>query len=469
MPFDFTIDLTGAQIYLQDLFAQTPAGIIWILFKDGGWIILPILAFLGGRLFWLEYHKEKFARGFKFVLLAIDLPKLNEQSPKAVEHIFSHLSSAFGSSTFKEKWWLGKHNVPISLEIISIDGYIQFLVRCVVKYRDLVEAAIFAQYPDAEIIEVEDYTENVPQHFPAEGWQMWGLDFVLSKPNAYPIRTYPQFEHGLTGEFKDPMSSFLEALSRVVPGTQIWLQILLMPADDDWKESVTKEVMKLIGRKVKAKETLLSKVGSVPQSLIESISSAVLYGTIGPGEEVKKREERQPGMMDLTPGEVEVIKAIQFKVGKVAFETKIRVVFIGKKELLDIGKYYALIKGAFQQFKAANLNGFRMYGKTTPSADYFWERNKIFEYLSLGFQTTWHTRQNRLMRAYKKRSMKLGAPPNILNIEELATIFHFPVMTVKAPLVKKSEVKRAEPPFTLPTSSGALLRPVKNEKIENSK
>lgn len=463
MPFEFTIDLTGAQIYLQDLFAQTPAGIIWTLFKDGGWLFIPVLLFLGGRLFWLEWQKAKFARGFKFVLLAIDLPQLNEQSPMAVEHIFSHLSSAFGASTFKEKWWRGKHNAPISLEIISIDGYIQFLIRCVVKYRDLAEAAVFAQYPDAEIIEVEDYTENVPQNFPAEGWQMWGLDFVLARPSAYPIRTYPQFEHGLTGEFKDPMSSFLEALSRVVPGTQVWIQILLMPADEDWKEDVIKEVMKLLGRKIKEKETLLSKVGNVPQGLIESITSAVIYGAIGPTEEVKKREERQPNMMDLTPGEADIVKAIQFKVGKIAFETKIRVVFIGKKELLDIGKYYALVKGAFNQFKAANMNSFRMYGKTTPKGDYFWERNKIFEYLSLGFQTTWHTRQNRLLHDYKHRSMHHGAPPYILNIEELASIWHFPVMQVKAPLVKKSEVKRAEPPFTLPTASGALLRPVKKQ------
>lgn len=463
MPFDFTIDLTGAQIYLQDLFAKTPMGILWQLFKDGGWLVIPILLILGGRIGWLYWRQFKFAQGFKFVLLAIDVPQLNEQSPLAVEHIFSHLSSAFGSITFKEKWWIGKHNVPVSLEIISIDGYIQFLIRCVVKYRDLAEAAVFAQYPDAEIIEVEDYALNVPNKFPAEGWQTWGTEYTLSKSSAYPIRTYPQFEHGLSGEFKDPMSSLLEALSRVVPGTQVWIQILLMPAEDAWKETAVKEVMKLMGRKAKAKETLLSKVGSVPQSLLESISSAVLYSTTGPSEEAKKREERQPNMMDLTPGEVDIIKAIQFKVSKVAFETKIRIIFIGKKELLDVGKYYSLIKGAFQQYKGANVNGFRHAYEVAPNFDYIWNRHKIFEYLTFGFQTTWVTRQNRLIRAYKKRAMKLGMPPYILNIEELATIWHFPVLTVKAPLVKKSEVKRAEPPFTLPTSSGALLRPVKKD------
>ncbi len=464
MPFNFTIDLTPAQLFLDDLFSQSPMGILWTLFKDGGWIIIPIFAILGGRILWLNWRQAKFAQGFKFVLLAIDLPKLNEQSPLAVEHIFSHLSSAFGSVNFKEKWWIGKHNVPVSLEIISIDGYIQFLVRCVVKYRDLVEASVFAQYPDAEIIEVEDYVENVPHRFPADGWQLWGTEFVLSKPSAYPIRTWPQFEHGLSAEFKDPMSSFLEAMSRVVPGTQMWIQILLMPAEENWRAEAVKEVMKLMGRKAKEKETILGGIGNLPAGLIGGVSDILLSGLTGPSEgEKKKKEERQPNMMDLTPGEVDVIKAIQFKLSKISFETKIRIVFVGKKELLDIGKYYALIGGAFKQFKGTNVNGFRLYGPVTPSADYMWDRNKIFEYLSLGFQTTWTTRQNHLLDAYRERDMDRGAPAYVLNIEELATIFHFPVVQVKAPLVKKSEVKRGEPPFTLPTSSGALLRPVKRE------
>jgi len=39
---------------------------------------------------------------------------------------------------------------------------------------------------------------------------------------------------------------------------------------------------------------------------------------------------------------------------------------------------------------------------------------------------------------------------NILNIEELATLYHFPVVTVSPPLIKKTGSKRAEPPFGLP-------------------
>ena len=59
-------------------------------------------------------------------------------------------------------------------------------------------------------------------------------------------------------------------------------------------------------------------------------------------------------------------------------------------------------------------------------------------------------KQHGLMTGYQRRSWGTGANPVFLNVEELATIWHFPTITIKAPLVKKSESKRAEPPSGLP-------------------
>ena len=47
----------------------------------------------------------------------------------------------------------------------------------------------------------------------------------------------------------------------------------------------------------------------------------------------------------------------------------------------------------------------------------------------------------------------MGASPKILNVEELATLWHFPSLLVKSPLVKKAEAKRGEPPVGLPIGS----------------
>jgi hypothetical protein len=57
------------------------------------------------------------------------------------------------------------------------------------------------------------------------------------------------------------------------------------------------------------------------------------------------------------------------------------------------------------------------------------------------------------MTAYKFRSDARGRLPHILNTEELASIWHFPVeASVKAPLVQKAPGRKAEPPAGLPIS-----------------
>jgi hypothetical protein len=70
--------------------------------------------------------------------------------------------------------------------------------------------------------------------------------------------------------------------------------------------------------------------------------------------------------------------------------------------------------------------------------DYFWLR------------WTLDAKKRRMLSRYVSRSND-GASKTILNVEELATIWHFPIITTKAPLVKKTESRRAEPPASLPT------------------
>ena len=58
--------------------------------------------------------------------------------------------------------------------------------------------------------------------------------------------------------------------------------------------------------------------------------------------------------------------------------------------------------------------------------------------------------QMALVSKFRSRSNE-GCPPFILNTEELATLYHFPMRDVKAPLIKKTDAKKAEPPSRLPT------------------
>ena len=65
------------------------------VFLDGGWVLVLIVLIQGFWLLWVQSRQEKYAGTLSYVMLAIDIPKNNEQTPKAAEQIFTHLSGAY--------------------------------------------------------------------------------------------------------------------------------------------------------------------------------------------------------------------------------------------------------------------------------------------------------------------------------------------------------------------------------------
>src|SRR3990167_1299226 len=145
-------------IDLSAIPTHDPIAFVWWFSKTIGWIY-PVFLFVYGLILgWQIYIRNQYKKGRHYILLAIDIPKGNEQTPKAVENMFSHLAGAHQPLKFHHKWWKGEVPESFAFEIVSLGGYIQFLIHTADWYRDLVEAIVYAQYPDAEIAEVEDYT-----------------------------------------------------------------------------------------------------------------------------------------------------------------------------------------------------------------------------------------------------------------------------------------------------------------------
>jgi len=90
------------------------------------------------RVLCFLYSREK-NQDWKYVVLAIDIPQINTQTPKAVEQIFSNLSGAFFKPDLLGKFKDGYRQKYFSFEIVSIEGYIQFLIRTPSRYNDLVK------------------------------------------------------------------------------------------------------------------------------------------------------------------------------------------------------------------------------------------------------------------------------------------------------------------------------------------
>lgn len=367
---------------------------------------LPIiLAYIFWKL-WVYYLHEKWIKNISWVTLEIKIPREIMKSPKAMEVVLNGMYVT-KDGNFKEKYWLGWLRVWFSLEIASIGGHIHFFVRVPKLLKGLVSAQFYAQYPDIEISEAEDYTEELVTGGRLNpDYEADGMEFILTKEDVYPIKTY--IDHGLheTGaeeeQKTDPITSILEFMGSIGPGEQLWFQVLIRATlNKKWTEEAKVVVDKLMKRDTGKTEVL-------------SFASLLL-----------------------SPGERLVVEAIERGVSKLGFDVGIRFVYLGHKDKFNPVNI-ASMAGVMKQFSAMNLNGFR--GINRAATDYF--------------STLREPRiKRRLVDAYVKRSY--FHPPHerkwyVLNTEELATVYHFPGAVSETPTLGRVEAKKSEPPANLP-------------------
>jgi hypothetical protein len=439
---NITINLTP----FANFFSQPADVILSQLLFYFGWIPLAVVFLWGSFELWIFYRQGQWAgKNAKFTLLAIDVPRGNEQSPKAVENLFAYLSGAHGGINLIEKYWEGKFQLAFSFEIISTGGYTQFLIRAPIIFRDLVESAVYAQYPDAEITEVDDYADvfkNV--RFPNDKYDVMGAEFILSQPIAYPIKTYEEFEH-MMGEpethFKDPMAALMDLCSSLRPGENLWYQMIIVPTGFDWVEKLDAEVAKLLGEKPKFKKNLLHYGADAAMGAITGFHNVLMGPVESEGKKPEKKDETLK-MMSLKPKQKKRVEGIEKKSGKVAFEFKIRFVYVGEKEVFNKAKVFSGFVGFMKQFAAIDSNNLRPdMDKTGTSTAYFFRTSNL------------NARKNKILHNYIRRSASAGRRRGLLNVEELATIWHFPNEgVVKAPMIQKAPGRKSEPPMTLPQS-----------------
>ena len=237
---------------IQAFFAQPSNVVIAKLLINFGWMPIAGAILWGAKELWLYYRAGLWGDTQEMMLLAIDIPRDNEQSVKAVENMFTYFAGAHGSLNLIDIYWIGMYQLSFSFEIVSIDGYTQFMINTPKKFRNLVESAIYSQYPDAEVTEVNDYTEGMPSTFPDDEWDIWGGEFILQEKDAYPIKTYPEFGDTFgrpESNFKDPMASLMDLCSTLNKGEQLWYQIIVYPTGFDWMGRVDKEVSKILQEK----------------------------------------------------------------------------------------------------------------------------------------------------------------------------------------------------------------------------
>jgi hypothetical protein len=394
------------------------------------WIFLPVLLFIALTTAFENYTKLQYIRAIKWVLLDLKIPQDPGKSPKATEQIFAALHGTLPPPIkWRDRFFKGKMVDWISLEIVGIGGETHFYIRTPEQYKKLVQSQIYAQYPDSEITEVaDDYVSLLPPSLPDDNNDLFGSEMVLSKEDYYPIRTYPEFEEKSSGpdyvKRIDPLASLAEVLSSLEAGEFVGVQLLIKPARESWVKKGQAEMDKLQGKKPKAGESMLSNFVFEIDKLI-------------PGHVEVAKEDKKPEQTQLTSGKQEAIKAAEKKMAKIGYECGIRFIYSGPRENFHRVHVSGVI-GVFKQFALQTVNSFKLNTATVTASK--WPFKKQKEY----------SRKVFLLDKYKNRSLPDKA--FILNVEELATIYHLPDIGVKSPLLPRVEAKKGEPPVGLPIS-----------------
>jgi len=410
------------------------------IIKDWWWILPPFFLWGTFKKLYLFWSNERWDRTVKRILLEIKIPENVLKPIKAMDQVFASFHGIHDIQTWREKWLEGQFQLTLSFEIVSIDGEVHFYIRTPEMFRSFIETNIYSQYPEAEISLVDDYTKKVPQDIPNKDWDLWAVDFINSKDEIYPIKTYPSFEEGkepLEEKRLDPLAVLLEGMAALNPGEQFWLQIVAKPVmekDKAWHKKAQELADKLARRPEKEK----------PRPILSEAADLIISAKI-PGS--KKEEEPQffPPEMKLTPGEREILGAVEMKSSKFGYDCNCRFVYLGKRDVFFKPRT-KIGFGFFKEISTENLGGLKPWSQTMTKVKSIW-----FWYLD---NRRLFLRKRRMLRYFSKRWSTLfprKGSTYILNTEELATLYHFPGRMV-APAVGVTRVgaKKGGAPLNLP-------------------
>ncbi len=381
-------------------------------------------------------------------MLEVKISKEVFKTPKAMEQIFAGLFASYSYGIdFVIKYLEGKIEPWFSFELVGSNGGVYFYIRTPSKYRNLIESSIYAQYPEAEIHQTEDYLDLLPSILPNKIYDVFGADFILAKENYYPIKTYTYFEEPVDERRLDSIAAITEVMSNLKTDEWLLMHILISPTGEptgnDWQKDGQEKINELSGKKT---ERGKRGWGGALYEWLRNLSFAPVKYPDWPGS----KEKEAAIIKFLNPYEQDIVKALGSKISKLGFETVLRIVYLDRQDSFTSANFFAAV-GALHQLNTANLNSLKphpffrswikdnWFTKIFPrykSLKILYRRRRIFKYC----------RQRRFGQYNKTRSEKFS----ILSTEELATAYHFPAIPVKAPRLRAVEAKKGGPPAGLP-------------------
>lgn len=362
------------------------------------WIpVVAILAFLTYR----NYKKLNRLKVLNVdsVLLMLEIPRTNDKKELAAEQMFASLHGILRDK--KELKSSGGVQEHLSFEIVSTAGQIRFYVWVPKVLQSFVEGQIYSQYPTVQIYKMnEDYVDKRSEYPVA-----YSAELGLIDNDALPIKTFDNFE-------VDPLAGITGTLAKLNTdlSEEMWVQILARPIPDDWHKTTTD---KWVQRVKSGKRSFGSGIDWT--WLIEATLALFRPPAGGTTSETS---------VELSERDKTRISKAEEKATKLGYEVKIRLAYLGQNQTDAKLNMQALV-GTFKQYNSTNLNGFKQIGGSFKPED---------------------------LDAYKMRQFSQHG--FILNISELASVYHLPHTSVETPNIVWASSKTAEPPANLPMITG---------------
>lgn len=309
-----------------------------------------------------------------------------------MEQLLATLAEVKIRRNFLKDFFYGSPQITMEMAVPSDKEQISFYISMPRQLKELIEKQIHSFYPSAHIERVDDYTIFRPEGFTK------GSFLKLRKEAVFPIKTYQRLE-------SDPLHNIANTLSKLenIEEGACFQVIFKKSSDSSIKkrgEKITQEMQR--GRRLKeASKGMFSE-------MIESL--------------MKNKESREQ-LVNLTPEENDIIKQIENKINKTRFDVNVRLLASAKTEERS-EEILSQLENAFTQFEDFNLNKFvavRDKSKNAKKLAY----NFIFRHFVPSRKVT-------------------------LDVEELASIFHFPISTTETPKLNWLRSKTAPPPINIP-------------------
>ncbi len=324
-------------------------------------------------------------------------PDLWKEEIGAMEQLLASFAQLRDRKLSWKVMFYGKPTITLEIANPANDEEILFFVSVPRKFRSSLEKQIHSYFPDSMIEKVEDYTIFSPGSYTAMGI------VKLAKPGSLPIKTYEMMDN-------DPLNEITNAFSKLSEkGEGASIQIVLQDPGKSWRAKGKK-----IAHEMQQGKQLKDAQGGFVNEAIKEVSKG-----LGPKQTDQPQSEK---VVQLTPEEQELIKSIETKTAKVGFMVNIRLIASAETQE-RAEEILSHIENAFSQFENPGVNYFKVQRIGSKS------KKQAFNYIFRAFNEDYTL---------------------LLGVEEISSIFHFPISTTETPKIKWLKSGSAQPPTDIP-------------------